>query len=77
MRCRRKKKTGEQPVVLLVSEAARRLRVSEMHVIGLIETGELDAIDIGARSRHHWRIVSKSFDAYQQRRSSRRTEVNR
>lgn len=75
-----KKKPGKaanQPAAYIVLEVARRLRVSDMHVTGLIESGELHAFNIGTGSRNHWRISPESLQQYRDRRSSLRVEGRR
>jgi len=76
MKHRRKQKDSVNPA-LLVPEAARRLRVSENHIIGLIETGELQAVNIAAAhtDRSHWRIPREAFDRYVANRSNTKPEV--
>lgn len=53
--------------VLYVFEVAARLRVTEQHVVDLIEEGKLRAVNIAgenASGRKYYRIPPEAFDAY-------------
>jgi len=50
--------------VLMVQEVAERLRISEQHVIDLIEEGKIQGINIGGHGRHYYRIPKEGFEAY-------------
>lgn len=53
--------------VLYVFEVAQKLRVTEQHVVDLIEEGKLRAVNIGgehASGRKFYRIPPEAFDAY-------------
>jgi excisionase family DNA binding protein len=53
--------------VLAVGEVARRMRVSEQHVINLIENGRLRAVNLGASSSARWpyyRIPIEAWESY-------------
>jgi len=56
--------------VYKVAEAARLLGVNPKHVSDLIEEGSLEALDIGRRSRHFWRIPIEAIDRFKARRSN-------
>jgi len=70
---RRVKRQGQ--FIFRVSEAARRLGVSDTHIINLIEGGELEAIDISSRrgKRANWRIPREALERFQSRNSSMTT----
>ena len=60
--------------IYMVGEVARRLRVSDMHVLNLIECGQLEAIDTsGGGSRRMWRIPREAFERFQTRNGSMTT----
>lgn len=60
--------------VFSVQEVARRLRVSDQHIINLIEGGTIEAMDVSGRgSRSVWRIPRESFERYKSRNSSMTT----
>jgi excisionase family DNA binding protein len=42
--------------VLCVAEVAMKMRVTEQHVLDLIEEGKIQAINIGGGGRNFWRI---------------------
>ena len=53
--------------VLYVHEVARKLRVTETHVIALIDEGKLRAVNIGGKGtsgRKFYRIPTESFYSY-------------
>jgi excisionase family DNA binding protein len=53
--------------VLGVPEVARRLRVTEQHVVNLIEHGRLRAVNLGASAsprRRYYRIPVEAWEAY-------------
>ena len=57
---------GPDRTVLYVFEVARKLRVTETHVIGLIDEGKLRAINIGCKGggRKFYRIPVDAWNAY-------------
>ncbi len=63
-------KRRAEPLVLLVCEVAARLKITEQHVLDLIEAGELGAIDVGGSSRHFYRIPVPEFERFMSRRNS-------
>lgn len=69
-------RVGEQrrrraaPVVLLVSEVAKKLRITDQQVLNLIEEGAIAAINVGGGSRKFWRIPIVELDKFAARRSS-------
>ena len=56
--------------VLRVQEVARRLDVTEQHVINLIDEGVLPAINVNIRGRSLWRIPVEGFEGFLRRRSA-------
>jgi excisionase family DNA binding protein len=56
--------------VLLIADCARRLGVTEQHVLNLIEEGKLPAIDVGCYSRHYYRIPIEALEDFLKRRAS-------
>jgi len=56
--------------VLMVAEVANLLRITEQHVIDLIEEGKLRAINTGGGSRHYWRIPREAYEAFITQRDS-------
>ncbi|HXG49096.1 MAG TPA: helix-turn-helix domain-containing protein [Methylomirabilota bacterium] len=61
---------GADRRVLLVSEVAAKLRVTEQHVLDLIEEGQLQAINIGGADRKYWRIPVEAWRAFTRSRHS-------
>jgi len=60
--------------IFTVGEVARRLRVSQQHVINQIECGQLEAIDVSGRGKRSlWRIPREAFERYKVRNSSMTT----
>jgi len=54
---RRKLSGGDAPAGWVsVSEAARRLAMSKSHIVYLIKTGRLEAVQVSVRKQRHWRI---------------------
>jgi excisionase family DNA binding protein len=64
----------EQPprIVLQVRDVARRLDVTEQHVVDLIDVGLLPAINVGTGRRKIWRIPVQKFEAFLEERSAGR-----
>ena len=56
--------------VLYVAEVAMKLRVTEQHVLDLIEEGKLQAINVGGNDRKFWRIPVEAYEAFLERRHS-------
>lgn len=50
--------------VLMVSEVAARLEVTEQHVHDLIAEGKLQAIDVGGGSKRYWRVPIEAYNAF-------------
>ena len=50
--------------VFLRSKVAMKLRVTEQHVLDLIEEGKLQAINIGGGGRNFWRIPVEAYKAF-------------
>lgn len=68
----RSRATLKRPV-LFVWECARQLRISERHVIDLIEEGKLRALNIAganATDRKFYRIPVEALEAFLDRRST-------
>jgi len=63
--------------VLYVSEVAKRLEVTEQHILNLIEEGKLQAIDIGGGSRHFWRIPVPALETFMRERSNLADVISR
>lgn len=54
-------------IVLKVEEVAGRLKVTARHVVGLIETGRIQALNVssaGPTGRRHYRIPVESWETY-------------
>ena len=50
---------------LLVKEMAKKLSVSDQHIINAIEQGELGAIDVsGSAARTAWRVPPEWWEDY-------------
>lgn len=49
---------------LYVREVAAVFRVSEQHVRDLIDSGELAAVRVGGRNRHHYRIPIEAYEEF-------------
>ena len=56
--------------MLRVKEVAEKLQVTCEHVAGLIESGLLQAVDIGNGRRRHWRIPVTALDDFLAKRHS-------
>lgn len=56
--------------VLCVAEVAERLRITEQHVIDLIDEGQLRAVNIGGASRKFYRIPVEAYEAFLRSRDS-------
>ncbi len=54
--------------LLTVEEVARRLKVSQKRVYKLIQSGELEATNIGGAGRNIYRISLADFNHYLQSR---------
>jgi excisionase family DNA binding protein len=61
---------GEE--LLTVEEVARRLKVNQKRVYKLIQSGELEATNIGGEGRNIYRISLADFNRYLQSRKVRR-----
>jgi excisionase family DNA binding protein len=59
---------------LMVAEVAAKLRITEQHVLDLIEEGKLQAINIAGRydpdARRYWRIPVEAYHAFLAQRHS-------
>lgn len=55
---------GPERRVLMVAEVAAKLRITEQHVIDLIDEGRLRAINIGGGDRRYWRIPVEAYYDY-------------
>lgn len=55
---------------LTLNEVADALSICRDQVLGLIDEGLLDAVNIGTRQRAHWRISVEAFDAFVTKRSN-------
>ena len=54
--------------VFTITEVARRLGVSDMHVGNLIDGGDLEAINVAGRGpRKAWRIPREALERFQAR----------
>ena len=60
----------EDRTVLYVGEVALKLRVTEQHVLDLIDEGQLIAVNVGGAGRKFWRIPVEAYDAFLARRNS-------
>lgn len=56
--------------VLTVSEAAALFHVTEQHIQNMIDSGELEAINLGIGPRKMWRIPPEAIAAFRKRASS-------
>ena len=64
----------EDEELLTVEEVARRLKVNQKRVYKLIQSGELEATDIGGEGRNIYRISLADFNRYLQSRKVRRDD---
>lgn len=55
---------GPERRVLMVAEVAAKLRITEQHVIDLIDEGRLRAVNIGGNDRRYWRIPVEAYVEY-------------
>jgi excisionase family DNA binding protein len=62
----------EDEELLTVEEVARRLKVNQKRVYKLIQSGELEAANIGGEGRNIYRISLADFNRYLQSRKVRR-----
>lgn len=53
---------------LRTAEVARRLSCTRAQIIGLIDDGELDAIDIGRGDKPNYRVSPDSVSAFEEKR---------
>ncbi len=60
--------------LLTVEEVARRLKVNQKRVYKLIQSGELEATNIGSEGRNIYRISLADFNHYLQSRKVKRDE---
>ncbi|MDU0349823.1 helix-turn-helix domain-containing protein [Actinomyces sp. MRS3W] len=58
---------------LTIAEVADHLQLSTQGVRSLIQSGELPAIQVGAR--HLWRVPESAFDAYVERQLAATREM--
>jgi excisionase family DNA binding protein len=56
--------------VLMVAEVAAKLRITEQHVIDLIDEGRLRAVNIGGNGRRYWRVPVEAYLDYLRARDS-------
>ena len=47
-----------------------KLRVTEQHVLDLIEEGQLRAVNVGGNDRKFWRVPVEAYEAFLERRHS-------
>lgn len=61
---------------LSTKEVAARLDVSVAHVIGLIDDGDLRAVDASRKGSKvaHWKIMPEDLEAFETRRANRPRE---
>jgi excisionase family DNA binding protein len=52
---------GKERRVLTVAEVADKLRITEQHVIDLIEEGKIQGVNIGGAARCYWRIPVEGY----------------
>lgn len=50
-----------------VQEVSKRLGVSRKHVLDLIHSGQLKAINVSQGNRPSYRVVPQSVDGYEER----------
>jgi len=62
----------EDEELLTVEEVARRLKVNQKRIYKLIQSGELEATNIGSEGRNIYRISLADFNRYLQSRKVRR-----
>jgi excisionase family DNA binding protein len=60
----------QERTVLYVSEVAAKLKVTDQHVIDLIEEGQLNAINVGGGLRKFYRIPVLEYEGFLRRRHS-------
>ena len=65
---------AEDEELLTVEEVARRLKVNQKRIYKLIQSGELEATNIGGEGRNIYRISVADFDRYLQSRRVRRDD---
>ena len=65
---------AEDEELLTVEEVARRLKVNQKRVYKLIQSGELEAANIGGEGRNIYRISLADFNRYLQSRKVRRDD---
>lgn len=56
--------------VLMVAEVADLLRVTDQHVLDLIDEGKLRAINLGGETRRYWRIPREAYEEFIAKRDS-------
>ena len=64
----------EDEELLTVEEVARRLKVNQKRIYKLIQSGELEATNIGGEGRNIYRISLADFNRYLQSRKVRRDD---
>jgi excisionase family DNA binding protein len=64
----------EDEELLTVEEVARRLKVNQKRIYKLIQSGELEATNIGGEGRNIYRISFADFNRYLQSRKVRRDD---
>jgi excisionase family DNA binding protein len=64
----------EDEELLTVEEVARRLKVNQKRVYKLIQSGELEATNIGGEGRNIYRISLADFHRYLQSRKVKRND---
>lgn len=65
---------AEDEELLTVEDVARRLKVNQKRVYKLIQSGELEATNIGGEGRNIYRISVADFNRYLQSRKVRRDD---
>ena len=67
----------EDEELLTVEDVARRLKVNQKRVYKLIQSGELEASNIGGEGRNIYRISLADFNSYLQSRKVKRDDNDR
>lgn len=65
---------AEDEELLTVEEVARRLKVNQKRIYKLIQSGELEAANIGGEGRNIYKISVADFNRYLQSRKVRRDD---
>ena len=65
---------AEDEELLTVEEVARRLKVNQKRIYKLIQSGELEATNIGGEGRNIYRVSVADFNRYLQSRKVKRDD---